>query len=543
MMLWQILRFEVRLLLKQPLFWLVTFLFTLMGFGLGASDANEIGGAVGNVLRNAPSVIVTLLSLIGTIGIFLTTIFVAGAILRDFEAKTHELFFSRPIAKRDYLLGRFLGSYLMACVAFSGSAFGLFLGSVMPWIDPERLGSFGPAPYLYALFVIVLPNLLFSACVFFCLASLSRSMLRTYMGVVGFFALSALSDTLLDDLDNEFLAAWLDPFGIGALDYATKYWTVVERNSLLPELGGIVLYNRLLWVGIGLAFLAYALYAFRPTATLLRKRRTRGLSGSEQDAGAPATGSTTVPTIAPTTVRKPAAKLTFSTTTALHQFWHQTRLEMRSIFKGVLFLVLLAFGTVNLIGLSSVLDQIVGTPAYPVTYLMLTVIQGAFAFLLFIIITFYCGELIWKERSLNLSEVYDAMPVPNWVYLSAKLVGQGAVIFAFLAYGTLVAIGIQIYRGYYHFELGVYAKGLLVIVVPFLLLACLASFFQVSAGKKSIGFLLMILFFISRRVMGSLDLDHYLYRYASNLPAPYSDMNGYGHFVQPLFWFYLYWCL
>ncbi|MEM7356217.1 MAG: M1 family aminopeptidase, partial [Acidobacteriota bacterium] len=46
-----------------------------------------------------------------------------------------------------------------------------------------------------------------------------------------------------------------------------------------------------------------------------------------------------------------------------------------------------------------------------------------------------------------------------------------------------------------------------------------------------------------RRVMGSLDLDHYLYRYASNLPAPYSDMNGYGHFVQPLFWFYLYWCL
>jgi hypothetical protein len=33
--------------------------------------------------------------------------------------------------------------------------------------------------------------------------------------------------------------------------------------------------------------------------------------------------------------------------------------------------------------------------------------------------------------------------------------------------------------------------------------------------------------------MGMLDLDHLLYRYGSATPDPYSDMNGYGHFIGP----------
>ena len=173
---------------------------------------------------------------------------------------------------------------------------------------------------------------------------------------------------------------------------------------------------------------------------------------------------------------------------------------------------------------------------------MLRAIQSAFAFLLIIIVTFYSGELIWRERSVKLSEVYDAMPAPNWVYLGAKLLAQLAVVVAFLVVGVLAAMGAQAYRGYFNFEPAVYAQGFVVIIVPFMLFCFLASFLQVAAGKKFLGYLLMILWVVGTLIVfPAIDWQHNLYTYGGAPNAPYSDMNGYGHFVAPLFWFFLYW--
>lgn len=531
-MLFHILRFELAYQLKRPLFWLVAFFFAFMTFGATSSDSVQIGGAIGNINRNAPWVIVQMLTIMSAIGTFITTIFVAGSILRDFDFKTHELFFSRPVKKRDYLLGRFAGGYLVSCGAFLGTAAGMLLGSLMPWVDPERLGPFMASPYVFALGVMALPNLLFFACVFFSLASLNRSMLVTYLGLVGFFALYSISGVMLSDLDNQDLAALLDPFGMGALQQATKYWTIVERNSMVPEISGVLLYNRLLWVGIGFAVLAFALARFQTTAAPRARKWRWPWRRKRQEAPD-----------APALTHRPAVHRDFSTATAFRQFLHQTRSEVVGVLKSVPFLIILAFGLFNLIGSSGFIDRIFGTPVYPVTQLMLRSIQGAYVFLLVIIITFYSGELIWRERSLKVSEVFDTMPTPNWVYLGAKLVAQLVVVLAFVTVGILATIGIQIYRGFYHFELGVYAQGFLVIVIPFLLICFLASFLQVASGNKFIGYLLMILYLISNAVLASLDFDHNLYSYAGAPNAPYSDMNGYGHFVQPLFWFYLYWAI
>ena len=529
-----ILRFELAYQLKRPLLWLVAFFFALMTFGATSSDTVQIGGAIGNIDRNAPWVIVRMHAFMSAIGMFITTIFVAGAILRDFDANTHELFFSRPVKRRDYLLGRFVGACLVSFTAFMGATAGMFVGSLMPWVEPEQLGPVMLSPYLFGLLVMALPTLLFSACLFFSLASLSRSMLYTYLGVVAFFALFSISQVMLADLDNRYLAAMADPFGLGALQEATKYWTIVERNSQLPPLAGVLLYNRLLWAGVGLVVLAAALSRFRATARLRGRRRRiwpwRRGAQTDADAAPPAAGA------AP-----PVAARDFTFATALRQFLYQTRIEVLGVFKSVPFLVILAFGIFNLIGTSGFLDQIFGTPVYPVTHLMLRAMQGAYVFLLVIIITFYSGELIWRERTVKLAEIYDAMPTPNWVYLGAKLVAQLLVVVAFVLGGVLAAIGVQIYRGYYNFELPVYAQGFVVLVVPFLLICFLASFFQVASGKKFIGYMLMILYLISGIVLGSLDFDHNLYNYAGAPNAPYSDMNGYGHFIEPLFWFNLYW--
>ena len=80
----EIFRFELRDQFRQPLFWLSAMLFFLLAFGAVTTDAVQLGGALGNVNRNAPFVIMQLLLIMSILGVFVTTAFVASPILRDF---------------------------------------------------------------------------------------------------------------------------------------------------------------------------------------------------------------------------------------------------------------------------------------------------------------------------------------------------------------------------------------------------------------------------------------------------------------------------
>jgi hypothetical protein len=65
----------------------------------------------------------------------------------------------------------------------------------------------------------------------------------------------------------------------------------------------------------------------------------------------------------------------------------------------------------------------------------------------------------------------------------------------------------------------------------------------VLTGNKYVGFLAMVVYFVSLQVLSSLDLEHHLYNYATSPRTQYSDMNGYGHFAASSFWFRVYWAL
>lgn len=524
--------FELRTQIKRPLLWLVFGVFSLMAFGATVSDSVRIGGGIGNIHRNAPSVILQFHLILSIMGLLIGTMFVAGAILRDFETGTYEMFFSRPIRKRDYLLGRFLAAFGVSVVAFLGVPLGMIAGGFVPWLDPARLGPFMPQAYLYAMLVLALPNLFLSAATFFTVAGLTRSMLYTYLAVIGFFAVYVISLTLVRDIETRPLAALLDPFGVAAVGQATRYWTVVESNSALPPLSGALLANRLIWLGVALAMLAVALLRFRFTQPA-RKHGRKALVATETH-GLP---DTTVSGGA----GLPGISLSFTSGAAFRQLLHQARLEVQGVLKSVPFAVILAFGILNLIASVLFADMLYGTAVWPVTHLMIGAIQSSFIFLLVIVITFYSGEVIWRERSMKLDEVTDAMPVPNGVFLAAKLAAQIAVVLAFAAAGVGTAMACQLAMGYTHLEPLVYLEGFVEMVLPFVFFCFLASFLQVASRNKFVGYLLMVLALVMSAVLRSLHFDHNLYTFAGTPAAPYSDMNGYGHFVAPLAWFDAYW--
>ncbi|MES2670332.1 MAG: M1 family aminopeptidase [Pseudomonadota bacterium] len=529
----EFLRFELRQQLRSPLLWLMALLFALMGFAAVASDAVQIGGGIGNVHRNAPVVIVQFMSVFTLLGMLFVAMSINGALLRDFEQGTADLIFASPIKRRDYVAGRIGAAVICCLVLYAVIALGLFVAQFMPWIEPERLGPVTPVPYLWALGVIVLPNLLFMAALLSLLAIVTRSVLWVYVGVLGFIVLYIMSGVLLSDLDNVWVAALSEPLGIRAFGRTIRYWAAEQRNTEVPAISGYILGNRALWAGIGLALFAACFALFKPQ----RSGTGRGLRKAK------AAVDTSVDARAAAPLRLPRIAVAHGPATGIAQFLQQLRFDTSGVLRGIPFIVMLLFAIANFIPSAILAQTLYETPIHPVTSQMLQALQGSYNFVLIIIVLFYAGELVGKERGVKIHEVTDAMPVPNWVPLAAKFGALIAVIACFQLLGGITAILIQLAKGHTQLELLVYAKTLTLDCIRFVLMGGLALCLQVFANNKFAGYGLMMLVIVAQGVLGSLDFTQSLYRYASSPDAPYSDMNGFGHFLGAKLWFQGYWGL
>ncbi|MBL8268123.1 ABC transporter permease/M1 family aminopeptidase [Steroidobacter sp.] len=534
-MLWEFFRFELRYQLRSPLPWVIALAFALMAFGATTTDMISIGEGIGNVNRNAPYVILTFLDVFSTLGLLVAVALIAQPLLRDFDLGTEELFFSKPLSKSSYLWGRFAAGSLMGLIVMAITAGGMMLGSFMPWIDPARLGPFSWQPYLWGFGVIVLPNLLFVGATLALLAVTTRRLLLVFLGVAAFLVLWSIASVLTRDIQYDTLASLIDPFGGQAVSRIMRYWSVAERNTQLPDVTELILLNRAIWAGVAVALLAATQLLFKPQ----RQRATKHWwqrTVKVEETSVPVHSRPVVPAL-------PVATRTFDTSTALRQFVHLVWFDTKSVLRSLPFLVLLAFGLINFLGGAQVLDPTYGTTMYPVTALLMQSMQGSYQFLLVVIVTFYAGDVLWRERDAKLAEVTDALPLPNWVPLLAKLGAVTAVVFAFILIGVLAAMGYQLAHGYTNLEPGVYLQAAFIDAWWFVLMGVLALFVQIVSNQKFIGYLVLILAMLAQIVLSQIGYEHNLYNYAGAPQMTYSDMNGYGHLLQPWIWFQTYWTL
>ncbi|MGX4642328.1 M1 family aminopeptidase [Massilia sp. SYSU DXS3249] len=525
--------FELGTQLRQPLLWVCALIFGALAFGATTSDAIQVGGAIGNVNRNAPLVVAQLLGAFSLMSMFVVTIFIAGSVLRDSEVGISDMLFATPMKKRDYLAGRFVAGVVACLVIFALVVGGMMLGPLMPWVDAERVGPFAGSAYLWALGVLVVPNLFFVGALLMLLASTTRSMMLVYVGVLAFFVLWIVAGRFTADIDNEWLAVLADPFGIRALGRATRYYSSAEANAGLPDIAGYILANRLLWAAVALALFGLTLVLFKPQRAGTGKR-VWGKARSAA-AAAPPPPTLALPRIAPR----------FTGATRWIQCWHIFAFDAGAVFKSVPFLVMLLFAVLNMVGSATQAGRMFGTDVYPMTHLMVQLLNQSFNFMLLLIVTFYAGELIFKERQARIADVGDAMPMANWAPLVAKSLALVGVVLAFLLAGVVTAIVIQLVKGEgaAPVEPLVYLKGVLIAGLPFILMGLVAVVLQVVTNNKFIGYLLVILLMVFQVVAGIMNFEHNLYQIGSLPATPYSDMNGYGHFVAGWAWFGLYWSL
>ena len=521
-------RFDLKYQLRQPLLWVSGVVFAVMAYFATSSDAVQIGGALGNIHRNAPIVIVRFLGLFSILSMFIVTIFIAGAVLRDSEIGISEMIFATPMKKRDYLFGRFLAGFTACLSIFVLISIGIAMGSFGSSLDPARFGPFSLMSYLYAFAVMVVPNLLFISALLMLLAASTRSILHVYVGVVVLLTLSGVAGGFAKHLDHEWLAALLDPFGMTAVGQMVKYDTIVEANSRLPSLSSYLLVNRLVWLGAAVLLFGATLQLFKPSRAGTGRswfKRTQKVALVEVQQAA------VVQPITPT----------FAASTGLSQAIRILAFDTWSILTSAPFLVMLLLAIGNLLASVIIGQDVLDARQYPVTRLMLRDLAGAYNFMLAIIVTFYGGELVFKERQAKISDVMDALPIPNWAPLVAHCLSLVAVVLCFMSAGIITTMGFQLVRGAVELQPLLYLKGELIEAVPFILLGLLGIAFQVLSNSKFIGYLAVVVVIILPLALTPMHLELRLYRPIDLPTVAYSDLNGYGHFLRGWGWLIAYW--
>ena len=178
----QFFNFEVRFWLRSWMLWVFFLIVALMFFGAASSDQITVGSSLKNTYRNAPWVVENFYAVCSLLTLLMTTAFVNSAASRDFAHNTHQILFSTPIRKLDYLAGRFLGSALIAVIPLLGVSVGILAAKYMPWVDAERWGPVVWAAHWKAILVFAVPNTLFIAAVIFAIAVLTRSTVVSFLG-------------------------------------------------------------------------------------------------------------------------------------------------------------------------------------------------------------------------------------------------------------------------------------------------------------------------------------------------------------------------
>ncbi|MGB5723906.1 MAG: M1 family aminopeptidase [Parasphingorhabdus sp.] len=522
--------FELRYQFRNPVFWVVAILFFLLTFGAVTAENITIGSG-GNVNVNAPSAIMQISQILTLFFMFVTTAFVANVIVRDDESGFGPMVRATQVRKFDYLFGRFVGAFLIAAIAFIAVPLAIFIGSLMPWVDPETVGINRLSYYMFSYFILALPGIFLTSSVFFAIATATRSMIYTYVAVVAFLVLYLSFLTIIGNTPEwQDTAAIFEPFGLGAIAVVTEYWTVTERNSMLPALEGALLYNRLIALGISLLALAFAYRSFSFVERGISKRKMK----KQQKQAAK------LAKVPPQIVQElPAYDIKGA---AWARFWAQMRLEMRMVVRSPAFFVLMLIGLFNASAGLLNTNEIYGTPAIPVTFSLMSMLAGTFAIIPLIIAIYYAGELVWRDRDRMMHEIVDATALPNWAYMAPKTLAVSVVLVSALFVSGLAAIAIQSIRGYFDYELIKYFTWyILPLGADLILIAVLSVFVQALSPNKYIGWAIMLVYFISTITLNNLGFEHPLYQYGSTGENPVSDLNNDNIERARNWWLRLYW--
>jgi len=527
---------ELKYWFQKPAFYIYLAIFLALSFFLSAATAgffDSVTATTGSSrIVNSPAGVNALLNALTVFIFFLFPSIIGVSIYRDYKSEMHTILYSYPFTKSNYLFAKFLSGIVVVSIIVLSIAIGMIIGFRFPGTNPDIVGSFQFITYVKAYLVFILPNILLFGAIVFAVVTFSRNIAAGFITVIGLLFVQGVVESLLSDPEQRWLYALLDPFGSGAVSYYTKYWTPSEQNELHIPIKEMIIYNRLLWLGVSTLIFGfvYKFFAFSQNAISFSFKKSKG----ERITKTNFSGITRI--------SLPKVAYDFSFMQNIKTTWKLSIIDFKYIVTSWAFISIVLVGLVlMLVGLSEIGD-IFGTPTLPVTWKMLN-IGGVFAASINICTFLYAGMLVHRAKIAKVNHLVDATPIPNWTLLFSKLIALIKMQLLLLTVIMVSGILFQIYKGYYNFEIGHYMLELYFLdFLNYLIWALLAIFIQTLIGNPYLGLFVLLVISIGMPFLSLAGIEQSIFKYNDGPGFSYSDMNGYGILTQFLV-YKTYWIL
>lgn len=541
----EIVRFELAYQLRRKSTWIFFGVF-LMPF-LGQTNGQVLDAIHRELLFHAPLFIAQSSVSMGLITLLVMAAVTGDAATRDVQTRLEPLMHAAPIGRAAYLGGRFFGAFTLSALLLLIVPLTLIAAAfVHPDLTPALVGPFRPAAFFESYFLLLLPNAFLATAMMFALATLMRHPLGSYAGAALLFTGTILSTQILGKGAGRWeLAQLLSPAGHASLQVMGRTWSPAELNMRLVASSSGLLWNRVLWLGVACALLAFTYSRFRYGAGERRSRWWQRLPAASQRIAATEgeeLDSSAIARRAPLEV--PDVPREFGAAARARQTVAIVRDSLRELVTRWSWLALPYFGLHVLIAEGEL--GVRGTPVLPTTDRVLAgfyQMPPPFIMSIFLFILLAAGELIWRERDANMHALADVSPAPNSVRFAGKLLGLWIVIVALHALLMLADIALQISHGWFDFDFALYVQVLfgLQLAGP-LLFALFALSVQVLVNQKHIGHVMVLGVFAAANVTAQLlEIEHPLLLPFAIPAWRYSPISGFDPYLRPYLSLMLYW--
>ncbi|NEV94386.1 hypothetical protein G3567_09550 [Psychroflexus sp. YR1-1] len=532
----KIFTFEIKSWLRTP----ITYIYAVIMFAFALITMASAGGLFDNftVTTTSPTYQNTALALNDLINglsvfiYFLLPSIIGASISKDFKYEMHQVLYAYPITKSGYLFGKFLSALCIVIGIIIFICLGIFLGTVFPGTNPELFTDFDLWNYIQPLLIFVIPNMLLYGAVVFAVVTFSRNIFIGFISVLALIIIQSFAQSLAGDIDNKTLAALIDPLGSQALSFETEYWTVFDRNTNHLPFQGYIIYNRLLWAAISILIFALVFFKFKfnQQAIQLRLFKRKAERVVKRNFGSLIR------------IKLPEATKAYTFKHWLKIALKHSRFEARYIFKNWVFISFALVTLIITLITLAVRNPIYGTSTYPVTREMMQNASGTVSGFMIIITFLIVGMLMNRAQGAHMKQLVDVTTFPNWSFLLSKFIAVFKMQASFYILALILAVGVQVYNGYYKLKLDLYLFDFFAVdYLRVLAWTVMAFFFHTLIKNHIVGFVSLLAFLILLSFFPQFGIEQSIFRFNAGGGATYSDMAGYGPGLKVFYIYRIYW--
>ncbi len=532
----KIFKFEFKSWFKVPVFYVYSGILFLLSLFIMAAAAGLFDGVTATTTSatyvNSTIGITQIISSLSVFLYFMLPSIIGASINKDFKYNVHQILFAYPIKKASYLWAKFLSSFIIVLLIVLFIYLGIFLGTIFPFTNPDLITDFDFYSYLQPFLLIVLPNFLFFGAIVYAVVAFGRNVFAGFITVLIVIVLQSFTEFASSFDEYKVLAAYLDPLGIAALLLDTEYWSVFEQNNNHLPTDGYLLYNRLIWLAVSFAIFSFVYFKFNfsQNAIQIRLFKTKGIKAVKSNFNFLIN------------LRIPKVSTDYSFKTLFKFSLKQSVFDFKYIIQNKVFIGFTLIVLLIALTTLSVRNQIFGTTTYPVTREMSTLVIGITGFFMIIMTFLFSGMLLNRSKISNMDQLVNATPFPNWAFTLSKFMAMTWVQFFLYTLLIFIAIGVQVFQGYYNFELDVYVVSAFGINFLSIIVWTALSFFTHQIFKNYIvGFIVLLAFYILLGFLPDFGIEQAIFRFNSVTNVGYSDMTGWSDFMGEFLVYRLYW--